>query len=760
MNSLIKTIIILVFTFCLIAPFAYFAKVYYDCYDIIISEKKFSPSLATKIYDSNGELITEFFDENRTYADFCEIPEIVKRAFLLAEDSSFYLHTGFDIKGIIRAFITDVAAGKIEQGGSTITQQLVKQLYAGNTKSIKRKLLEIIISGEIEKKYSKNEILEMYLNQIYFGHGIYGIKSAARFYFKKKLSEINIYESVILASIPSAPNRFSPLKNPRNCFERSGKIFAAHIENGALRAMDSINQFNAFWQKYLAEIKCLSPQMNARHDYRKNAKYFSEYIRMQLIEMYGEETVYCGGLRVYTTLDMWGQSKAEQILSDALKRQSAISGRFNKYKKRKIDYILAAAKKGNGESHSVLRQRASFMRKFRNEFLEEASIVSLIMGSEQIFNPLSLYQNAYEGIGKNSRVEGALVALDPSDGSILAMVGGSGFSGDNQLNRAVNARRQPGSAFKAFVYGAGLECRKITPASGFLDLPVIFVERNREEWRPSNYGEDFQGRVLARNALAASLNIVSVLIYDKIGGRRISDFGSRLTGVPENRFEIDPTLALGSSEMTPLEMASGFAAIANRGVRAKPFSIISVVDAEGKELYNHRSQKGTEKKVITEETAFLLTDMLRDVVDRGTASRALRIDANFRLPAAGKTGTTSEFRDAWFVGFTPDLAASVWIGCDSQTFDLGPGQSGSVAAAPVWGRFMKEIYSVRKRKYFAAKPKGVVRKCICRISGLKPGPGCPVKKEYFIRGTEPHVICDGKHHKMQSIEELAKSQEE
>jgi len=725
---------IIIFTALLFLPFIYIVTAYIESYDIISKGLEYNPNLATQIYDINGELISELFLENRSYIEIKDIPDHVKHAFIAAEDRNFYFHRGIDIYGIIRALIIDILSGEIRQGGSTITQQLVKQIYTRGKKSIKRKIVETFIAVEMEKNFRKEKILEMYLNQIYFGHGVYGINSAAKFFFNSKVNDLGIAEASMLASIPSAPNKYSPMKNPGIAFERSRFILNKMIKSGFINK-EKAGQFNAFWYNYLEDIMTRYQDFSIRNRGFDKAPYFTEYIRKKLIKKYGEKRVYQKGLKVYTTLDIKCQKAAREFLLQGIERQNSIALGNNKTRLNRLERNISDKKEYN-----------KFIEFLNKNLLNEILISSSIFGITGIDIMLESYMKRYEKLRLSSKVEGAFIALDPKTGGVTAMVGGSGFNRNNQLNRSVQSRRQPGSSFKAFVYGAGFESGKITPATEFLDVPVLFKEKNKI-WAPSNYKKQFYGKILVRKAFSISLNIVSILIYEQIGGRSISRFASKLMKIPKKRFVIDGTLALGTTELTPLELATGFAVFANDGKEVIPYSIRYIVNKDNNRIFDSQIPQSNirKKTIISRETAFLMTSILRSVVDNGTASMAVRRNAGFYLPAAGKTGTNTGFKDAWFAGFTPDLAAVVWIGCDSQNFSLGPGQSGAAAAAPVWGNFMKKVYSFRKPGKFNSMPKNVRKVTICRKTGKIPAQGCPKISEYFIRGTEPDQICSSEH---------------
>ncbi len=750
-NIIIYTLLALL----VLMPFAYTVYAYSAGYKAFSESRDLNQPLPTKLYDRNGELISELYDEYREYVKFSDIPETLIKSFLAAEDSSFFMHTGFDVAGILRAIIIDIASGEMKQGGSTITQQLVKQIYTGREKSIKRKLVELFIAREFEKRYTKNEILEMYLNQIYMGHGVYGIAAASDFYFGKRLTELNAAEATLLAGIPSAPDRFSPLKNPQNSHDRTQAIIFNLIASGYISRADAAAQFNAMWETLSGKLKTEFPEAGIRRESRDRAPWLTEYVRRELISRYGEAAVYRGGMKVMTTIDLSYQGISDSLITSSLEAQNRISAGYNRSRLWKLEAQIAAKalppeKKKSFESEAM-KTVVHFNREFIKSVSDELEILSLISDLPAIEKQLSVHIEYYDKLMSRSRAEGALVAIDPRTGEILAITGGSEFNPVNQLNRAAQSRRQPGSAFKAFVYGAGIESGAINAATPIQDSPV-FYGGGSKAWSPSNYDKDYSGRVLVRKALALSLNIVSAKVYDLTGGEKIADFASRMTAVQKDRFQVDPTLSLGTSEFTPLEIASGFGAFANKGILIPPHAIKRIEDRHGLEIYNAGTIKPL--KATDENTAFIMTDMMRDVIESGTASYAVKKAAGFRLPCAGKTGTNTGFRDAWFIGYTPDLAAAVWVGCDSPEYSLGSGQSGSASAAPVWGRFMTEVYKTRKKTSFHDKPSGVVIRNVCSVTGAIPDKGCPARKEFFISGYEPAEKCDGLHGRLSNIKEL------
>ena len=519
---------------------------------------------------------------------------------------------------------------------------------------------------------------------------------------------------------------------------------------------EAIEQFNAFWPSYLDSLRTRYPTLGVRMKSADRAPFFTEYVRQQLIRLFDEEAVYRGGLQVYTTLDLRQQAAAEESLSKGIAEQNRMAGAYNRFRIEAVDRNFAVKHftKNKGDRKDI-NAYLSLAKVLRDEIDDELLILAMTTGIQGIQTTIDTYIEAYERAVKASRVEGALVAVDPFSGGITAMVGGSDFNQSNQLNRAVQSLRQPGSAFKAFVYGAGIESRRITPATAFYDVPVFFRGSWRI-WRPENYGKTYRGKVLVRHAFAASLNIVSVLVVDEIDPGTVARFAARLTQLPLSRFSIDPSISLGTSELSPLEMAQGFAVFANGGYALKPFAIQFVQDKKGTKIY--KGEGGLGKRVVSPDVAFIMTSLMRSVVDAGTASGGIRGSAGFYLPAAGKTGTTSNFKDAWFVGFTPNLVAAVWMGCDSQRFTLAGGQSAAVVAAPVWGEFMRRVYAFRPISYFPGQPAGVTTCTVCAKTGLLPVEGCPRITELFLKGTEPKKECNREHDEMMSVFDLVRKQ--
>ncbi len=756
--NIIKKSTIIILIGILFIPFGYIIYAYTISYKILKEYKVYSVPLPTRIYDSKNRLIGEIYDQYRKYIKISQIPHPVKDAFLATEDRAFYLHRGFDLRGILRAIMRDISAGSFAQGGSTISQQLVKQLYTNNEKSLRRKLIELFITKELEEKFTKDKILEMYLNHIYFGHGVYGVAAASEFFFSKDISRLNIVEAAVLAGISSSPNKYSPLKNPINSYKKTEKILFNLIVQNKIEKSQTAQAFQTFWKNFTEKSKTSFPDRHISDNSKNRVPWFTEYIRRILIKNFGEEKVYRGGLTVKTSLNLDYQRAGKKLLEETLARQDKIAGRVNRWKISKLEmrlYRQSLKKEKPKESLSGrnIKLRFKTMKYLMREFGDSLSLVSQISGCHGVAKSFEDSEQFMDRQKRSTGVQGALVALEPKTGNIITMVGGSTFSSKNQLNRVVQTRRQPGSAFKIFIYGAAVEDKKISPATSFDDLPITYKGR-RKSWNPSNYSKKFTGKVLVRRALAQSLNVVPARIYDIMGGGKLARFASKLTGVPLKRFEIDPTLSLGSTELSPLELTKGIAVYANSGIEVKPRSILAIRDRKGKIIY--KAKAAGKKRVVSKATSFIMTDLLREVVKTGTASHAVRRVGGFRLPCAGKTGTNTKFRDAWFTGYTPKVVTTVWVGCDSPEFSLGSGQSGSAVAAPLWGKYMAEVHRKGGAVPFPKRPDSVIKREICKVTGNLADKGCRRRNEFFIKGTEPQEKCEGLHGQLSNIKELIK----
>jgi len=570
------------------------------------SVQEYRPSVSSKIYDRYNHMIGELYIEKRTLAPFDKIPRHVVNAFVAAEDANFFNHRGVDFTAIARAAVKDLLGGSFAQGGSTITQQTVKNLFLTREKSISRKLKELILAYRMERKMSKEEILYLYLNQIYLGEGAYGVEAASRSYFGKGVSELGLAEGALLAGLPKAPTRYSPRIHPDLAKGRQRYVLRRMVEAGFLSQAEADNA-------YAAKIVLAPPST-----FRSKAAYFLEQVRIVLAEKYGTEPLYRDGLRIYTTID----TRLQEAAHDSL-----------------IEGIRATEEK-----------------------------------------------NKYEGL------QGAVLALDPHTGAVLAMVGGTDFA-QSQFNRALHARRQPGSAFKPIVYAAALSEGK-TLVSMTDDSPIEFDRTEEELWKPKNYDGTFLGPIPLIEALARSRNLATIRLLNEVGVNSALRTAKAL-GI-DSPIARNLSIALGSSGVTPLEMCVAYATFANGGLRPTPYFLREVRDARGNVL---ERTAPTAEQAISPDTAYLMVRMMQEVIRNGTGRSARKLGHNL----AGKTGTTNENTDAWFIGYSPDLVGGVWIGFDTPR-PLGDRQSAAVVALPIWIRFMGQVLPLFPNRTFPIPP--------------------------------------------------------
>jgi penicillin-binding protein 1A len=697
-------------------------------YSGIDNLKAFQPSIPTRLYDVNGDVITELFQQRRYPVSFEDLPPCLINAFLSAEDQGFYDHFGIDPPAIIRAMVKNIIASirsfrpVIAQGGSTITQQLAKRLFTSGERTYARKALEAVLALQIEKRFTKEEILEMYFNQIYFGHGCHGVAAASKFFFNKNFKYLSVIESSVLAGLPSRPNGLSPIKYPRQASVKNRDILNRMVSEGYLDRKKADRIYGEFWPAFYEKTRMDYPTKSARSKTGDRAPYFTDYVRQILVSRFGEDMVYNDGLSVYTTLDLREQKMGEKILKEALQKQDKVFvaenvnkmagveiGRNDAYEGLRLIFPLPAATASHDGD-------GAFKQVMSDELLDSLEMLSFFTEAPGCSRALEAYHSELTGLSSVMNVEGALVAIEPFSGYIRTMVGGSSFEVGNQYNRAVQAKRQPGSAFKPFIYGAAIENKLVTTETQLPDAPILDIDAIGNSWTPGNYEGEYRGMVSLAGALSASINVISVRLYDLLGPDKIIDFASRMTKVPPTDFGANPTLALGTTELTPFEMATGFAVYANRGKDVIPFSVRYIVDRDGNEIANMegevgeilaRKAKNGTIQIISEDVAWIMTQMMIRVVDSGTATEGIRIKGGYTKKGAGKTGTTSNWSDAWFCGFTPDIASVVWVGYDQSFMSLGKHQAASEVAAPIWGRFMSEMYRDRPDPEFPPKPAGV-----------------------------------------------------
>jgi len=628
----------------------------------------------TAVYDDADALAFTIFKEQRIDVPLQQISPNLIHAIIAIEDQRFYEHHGFDVMRIMSAALANVRHRRAAQGGSTITQQLARQSFLTPDKTFHRKLQELVLAARIERLYTKQQILELYLNKVYFGDGLHGVEAASRGFFGKSASELSIPEAALLAGLVKSPSTYAPTVSLARAKARRNVVLQAMYDSGAID--------KPTWEWARASQVALHDTLR---ETEPHGLYFKEQLRQELVDRFGWQRVYEGGLRVYSTIDMPEQIAAEAAVDETLK---AIDERRQ---------ALAAKRAAKGAAPAP-----------------------------------------------GEPLQAALIAIDPATGHVRAMVGGRDFN-ESRFNRAVQAHRQPGSAFKPFVYATALE-NGYTPASviDHLNDPIATLQG---AWTPEDEHSTADSMSL-RAGLRMSSNRAAVRLLQEVGISRTVEYAKNM-GVGE--VPSVPSLALGSGEVTLESMTAAYAAFANHGLVPEPMLIRRVEDRDGRVLYE---AKESSSRAVSETTAFLMSSMLADVVNAGTGSRARRL--GFTLPAAGKTGTTNDFNDAWFIGYTPKLVAGVWVGFD-QPHTILPNGFAADIAVPMWAKFMKTATRDDKPEWFAP-PSGITTATVCRVSGKLATEGCQsvdvvdeqgqlerrsmVYTEYFQRGTEPTVYCD------------------
>lgn len=573
------------------------------------------PAVSSQVFDSHGRLITTLHsDQNRLPIDINKVPQNLQNAFIAAEDNRFYEHIGIDPIGIFRAIFANLTNRGIAQGGSTITQQLAKNAFLSQEQTLKRKIQEAMLALEIEHKYSKKEILEMYMNQIYFGQGAYGIQTAAKTYFNKDVNELTLTQCAMLAGLPKSPNYYSPFNNLNEAKKRKNVVLDQMVKYGYVSAAEA------------EDAKNQDLGLSKSHQSKEADEYasFIDYVSQQVAKKYGDDALYKEGLKIYTTMDV-------------------------------------------DKQHAAVRA----MRNLPNNYTDENGL---------------------------TQPQAAIVSIDPKTGHILAMVGGRG---QDSFNRASMAVRQPGSAFKPFVYLTALQ-HDMTPDTTMDDQPVTYGS-----WSPKNAGGSYSGTMALSDALAHSVNTIAVQLADKVGTKNIIANAKKMGITTLDAKDDNLAMALGglTKGVTPLEMASAYGTFANKGVHVKPTAIVKILDRNGNVLEDASTleKEETKTRVMSEREAYEMTTMLEGVIDHGTGTAAA-----IGRPAAGKTGTTDDNKDAWFVGYTPDIVTALWIGDDTGSHSLGEIYGGTIPAE-IWKDYMSSATSDESGGDFSA-PSGMERR--------------------------------------------------
>jgi penicillin-binding protein 1A len=735
-------------------------------YDVLA---KYEPPVMTRIHAADGQLVAEYARERRLYLPIQAIPDRVKAAFLSAEDKNFYHHSGLDYYGIARAMIQNIQAygsGQRLIGASTITQQVAKNFLLSNEQSIDRKIKEAILSLRIEQAYSKDKILELYLNEIFLGLGAYGVAAAALEYFDKSVHELTLPEVAYLAALPKAPNNYHPFRQPERAIERRNWVIDRMVENGFVTAEEGEEAKRA---PLGVHQRRTAPHLFA-------ADYFAEEVRRQLAQMFGEKALYEGGLSVRTTLDPKLQVMARKALMDGLirfDRQRGWRGPVKHVDEIGEDWGLAVAQVepyadliewrlaivlgSNAQGVEIGLQPGREPGTGRVKPERETAVIppagmkwvkkgALKVGDIVYVSKMADGEGQYE-LQQVPEIEGALVVMDPHTGRVLAMVGGFSFA-ESQFNRATQALRQPGSSFKPFVYSAALD-NGYTPSSVVMDAPIeIDPGFGQPIWRPSNYSNDFYGPSTLRTGIEKSRNVMTVRLAQDMGMPLVSEYARRF-GIYDNLPSFLP-MSLGAGETTVLRMVAGYSVFANGGRSISPTLIDRIQNRFGETIFRHdkRICQGceaedwhgqdeptiidTSEQVLDPMTAYQMVSMLEGVVQRGTATVVRALEK----PVAGKTGTTNDYRDAWFIGFTPDLAAGLYVGYDKPR-PLGRGATGGQLSAPIFLDFMQQALKDTPPIPFRVPP-GLNFIPIDRATGmLAHGTGPGVILEAFKPGTGP-----------------------
>jgi penicillin-binding protein 1A len=660
----------------------------------------YQPSLTTRVFDSKGEQLAEFSIERRALLPLNKIPVDLQNAVIAVEDDQFFKHWGISPRGILRSAFRNFVARRVVQGASTITQQLAKQIFLKPERKFTRKIREQLLAIEIERNFSKPEILQYYLNQVYFGEGAYGVQAAARIYFGKELSDVTLADAALLAGLIRSPRGNDPFLHPERAQKRRAVVLQRMLEEGLISAKDR-EAANA------APIPTTKPIGEATQ-----APYFVEHVRKRIEQKYGTSNVWRGGMRIDTTLDLRMQKIAEGVME-----------------KRLVEFdekALAEWEKKRKENNGI--------------------------GADGI--EISTTPPA--------KIQGAFVLMDVKSGAVRAMIGGR----DSIFNRAVQARRQPGSTFKPFVWAAALQSG-MTAATLIDDAPLAYYYDGRDWrllegatdqysinlatqpfaenpdfkiWVPNNFDGKFLGTITLRHALASSRNTASIRLIEKIGPPVVVDLASR-AGI---RSHLDPVLSLGlgSSVISPLEMASAFSTFANGGIYVQPYTVERAEDHAGKQLEGHVP---TEKEALSPQLAFLVTNLLKAVVTQGTAVHASRL----KRPLAGKTGTSNDNRDLWFIGYTPDFVAAAWMGYDDFSSLGRKDWTGGSTVVPWWTEIMEEVLKEFPKRDFPV-PANIVFAKVDDQTGMLSLPTCPKAKivlEAFAQGAEPKQYCSIDHSK-------------
>jgi penicillin-binding protein 1A len=707
----------------------------------VSSLENFQPNIITEVYAADGSPLGSFSIERRVIVGFSDIPPVLRNAVVAVEDADFWKHIGVNVWRVPSAAISNLRSGRKGQGFSTLTMQLSRVLFLTPEKTYERKVKEIILAFQIEKNFTKEEIFTLYCNQVYFGNGNYGVAAASQFLFDKPIKDLTLAEAALVAGLPQNPSRLSPVDAPERALQRRNHVLQRMLEEKYITAEEA--------QRAMAQPLAL----HLHKDPPSVAPYFLEEIRKYLEREYGSQRIYQGGLRVHTTLDPVMQQAATVALRQGLRRLDRKARGFVKPEATVLkegvfpdvvhldewdlpiqpDTIVRGVVLNSDRSLAVLQlgpyraaltaRDIAWTRKTNvAEALPRGAIVPLVV---KALKEEGERKTAQVELEQEPKLEGALIALEPRTGAVRAMVGGYDFE-RSKFNRATQAFRQVGSSFKPIIYAAALERAGYTPSTVLVDSPISFPD-NQSVWSPRNYDGTFWGPIPVRRAIEQSRNIPAIKTLQAVGIKTGIEYAQKLglTGPLQPYLP----LAIGAGEATPQEMASAFATFANQGLRMKPMYVTRITDRENNIVEEARPAA---RDAIRADTAFIMTSLLKGVVERGTATKARALNR----PIAGKTGTTSDFTDGWFVGFEPGLAAAVWIGFDDKAESLGRGQDGSRTALPIWIDFWTVAMKDQPIEELPV-PANIVFVPV-DPGGRPAAAGTPgVRMEAFVAGTEP-----------------------
>ena len=756
---------------------------------------EFTTALPTKLLDINGELITEFAsDEKREIIALNKLPPQMINALITREDRIFYEHHGYSAKALSRAVIGVLTNSKLG-GGSTLTQQIAGTLYRDRKEmSITRKLKELWWSIQMERRYSKDEILEIYLNKIYFGGGTYGVNAACKYYFGHNAMQITPAEASMLVIQLSNPMFYNPFENTTRAQEMQGYILNEMVQEGYLSQEEADESFDSFW----ANFDYNRSNSSAYAMRRDEAPWFSEYVRRELSDMlYGTEDLYTGGYTVNTTVNLHYQRAADDIMSDYIVYANKAYKRT--LNENRLDYfrryipvteLITLAFNLTNLQVSEKRAKQLALSAYAKEANPVMDIMSLLTGLDTLKTQMVMRGNEItKRASEKDTVEGTMISVENDTGYINAIVGGSRYDESNQFIRATQAKIQPGSSFKPLYYSAAIDTKAVTMTTVLSDTPAVFITANGEPYLPKNYGGHYRGNIEVWQALCLSLNIPALKILETAGFDAAIVRSTDLLGIPENEWEarsIIPlyALGLGVCSVRPIEMAKAYATIANNGKEVTPIAIRYIEDKNGnimlnpeRELKDKEAANGGPKQIISPQNAFIMQEMLKMTVSRGTLASGSNYSSTmktiqkdkgkgykfrftdetgktFNMPVAGKTGTTQNWADAWAIGFTPYVTSVFWFGFDRPGQSLGLSITGSSLAAPAWGDFMHIANENRPYKPFFNKiPRGIVKKSACSKYGGVYTKECgkDIIVGYYYAGTEPTEPCT-KHANDNSME--------